>query len=166
MGKSKTAKDGDSVKSRIQATFEKFNKGELPGENMFPQTNQGMTIQILKNPEKAPNVGKVYGQDVEPGGFYCAPSSGFTPKGWQTGTVHFKKPLIIEVELDTLISWKKDLSSRYQGRRGKDLTEALKEEGYDGIVTRYKAGDLGEVIAFDNARVQMDQITPNKSKSR
>lgn len=109
-------------------------------------------FQYVRNPEKAPNMGSTFGQDVEPAGIYVNQiSNDFVPPGWQTGIADLKSPLEIEVNQNNLVEWKRELSAAYDGKTGQELTEALINDGFDGIVTRYDNGDTGEVIIFSKA---------------
>lgn len=64
------------------------------------------------------------------GGLGAAPDS-----RWIKGSAEFQNPLIIEWD-----GWKERLSSAYGGATGRKLTELLKKDGYDGIVTFDKYG--------------------------
>ena len=66
---------------------------------------------FLKNPEKAQNFGKNFGQDVEPIGFFCIKKhNDFNPSNWYSGEAILKNPLYIKVNNDNLVSWKYELA--------------------------------------------------------
>ena len=67
------------------------------------KTGLPITINYNKNPIKAPNLGKRFGQDVEPDGKYVTQNEGYAPEGWKQGAVHFKNPLVIDG--DCIFSW-------------------------------------------------------------
>lgn len=138
---------------------DEFEKGGIVAYRKGDEfkTGQPITIQFIKNPTPAPKLGKVYGQDVEPTGFYCTQYQSFLPPGWKKGLVRFESPLVIAVNENTLVSYKYELAKQY-GKRGKALTNALKKKGYDGIVTvDTDYNETGEIIAFDTASVIVDR---------
>ena len=148
----------------VDRFLDKISKEEEPtkltGDDV--RTGKPVTINVLKNPQKAPNLGAEFGQDVEPAGNYVTQQeTDFVPQGWNTGTVSFKKPLVINVDSDSLVKWKRDLSKKYGGLTGKKLTDRLKLFDYDGIITRLEDGSLGEIIAFDNS----EQYIPSKGQA-
>lgn len=154
-----TAQESDKPELREQAHQEiarrekeehvqEEDKKPLSGKDV--KTGQKVTFNYNKNKEKAPYLGSRYGQDVEPSGFYVTQKeSDYLPPNYETGKLTFNNPLVIDVDDDTLVSWKKDLSEQYGGKKNKALTNALKKDGYDGIITRHKKGYLGEIIAFN-----------------
>jgi hypothetical protein len=63
----------------------------------------------------------------------------------------FENPLVIDVDENSLVDWKRTLSNQYGNKKGKALTKALQEAGYDGIITRNtQNNELGEIIIFDD----------------
>ncbi len=112
---------------------------------------KGKVLQVLHNTEPSPPLGDLYGQSVEPGGYFCIQDSGFTPEGWKASKIKLNSPLIIDVSKDRT-QWKFDLSKKYNSKK-KQLTKKLVKAGYDGIITvdkhgHYK-GETGEIIVFD-----------------
>jgi len=121
---------------------------------------------LLKNTEKAPNMGNKYGQDVEPAGFYCLK---YTPHQkhfldnpkYKLFKVNLQNPLVIKITDDTLISWKRDLANQYKAKKSA-LTSKLKSKGYDAIITTYddSGNDTGEIIILDTNKLkEMDKTT-------
>lgn len=111
---------------------------------------KGKTL-LLKNMDKAPNMGSKYGQDVEPAGFYCLIYNENYQKNlleqpnYKLYSYDIHNPLIIDVT-DNVISWKKELSEKYKAK-GKSLSNKLIKEGYDCIITYdSKYNETGEVI--------------------
>lgn len=113
-----------------------------------------MVLDIVKNPEKAPYMGSRFGQDVEPTGTYVLKSWGKTPEGWLEGKVTIQKPLIIDVNDNTLVSYKIDLAKQYKAK-GKMLTQKLMNKGYDALITRKPDGDFGEIVLFPNSKFML-----------
>lgn len=115
---------------------------------------------LLKNIEKAPNMGSRYGQDVEPAGFYAIEYNEeyqrdmLTRPNYKLYKVNIKNPLIIEVDSDTLISWKRDLSEKYKAK-GKALSKKLMADGYDVIITfQTRYNETGEIIVLDTSTLK------------
>lgn len=98
------------------------------------KTGQPATFPYIRNTEKAPYLGKTYGQDIEPAGKYMTTRSPSAKGGesFEMGDITFSNPLVIE---GGGIGWKKIVSSAYGGKTGKELSNALVKDGYDGIVT-------------------------------
>ena len=116
----------------------------------------GEKLILLRNKLKAPNMGSVYGQDVEPAGYYAIQREGdYFDKipNYEVVEIEPSKPLYITVTDGTLVSWKKDLSEKYKAK-GKDLSTKLMNEGYDVIITQYPEGDTGEIIVLDTSKIK------------
>jgi len=117
------------------------------------QTGKPLKIRYNKNPQKAPDMGAEFGQDVEASGDYVTQKvSDFTPKGFETGVVESENPLVIDITDDTQISYKNELSKKYDGKVGEELSEAIRQDGYDAIVTKYDDGSTGEIVLLKGQR--------------
>lgn len=85
-----------------------------------------------------------YGQDIEPHGEYMNIDDTTRLKApddkWETGTISFKNPLFMEHKDTSSHGWKKDLSKKFGGKVGKELSEAIKKAGHDAIITKDKYG--------------------------
>ena len=115
------------------------------------QTGKPFDFTYKRNTEKAPQMGSVFGQDVEPSGIYVTQvEQGFVPQGLESGEIQIQNPLVIDITSDTLIEYKRDLSKKYNNKKGRALTEALKADGYDAVVTKFKEGDTGEIILLNS----------------
>ena len=114
------------------------------------KTGQPVTLTYLKNTEKASYLGSRFGQDVEPSGFYFIQKEhDFPPStGWIEGKITLNNPLVIPLTDENMIEYKRELSEKYKGKKKKALSNAIKADGYDGIITT-KDGYLGEMIKFD-----------------
>jgi hypothetical protein len=117
------------------------------------QTGKPLKIQYNKNPKKAPAMASEFGQDVEASGDYVTQKvSDFTPEGFETGVVESKNPLVIDITDDTQILYKNELSQKYDGKVGEELSEAIRQDGYDAIVTKYDDGSTGEIVLLKGQR--------------
>jgi hypothetical protein len=117
----------------------------------------------MKNMEKAPYYGSMFGQDVEPTGTYVVEKDfdGDVNKPWVEGTADIKNPLVIEIDDSTKISYKYELSKQYNAK-GKRLTEKLMNNGYDAIITM-ENGNSNEIILFPNCRFMLGGIDETKT---
>jgi len=113
------------------------------------EASQPVTVEYLHNTQKAPNLGSRFGQDVEPHGKYIIERTegSTTPEGWESGKVTFKKPLVVDFGggYQEASNWKNILSQRYEGKTGKALSDAIRKDGYDGIITK-RDGQTREIV--------------------
>ena len=114
------------------------------------QTGRPVEFYYSRNLEKAPKMtGMDFGQKIEPAGRYM--NVDFTEmsggKNWETGTIKFDNPLVLEHKNTNSTGWKKDLSDRYGGSVGKRLSNKVKKDGYDAIITVDDYG-LSETISL------------------
>ena len=121
-----------------------------------------MVLNIMKNMNKAQYYGSMFGQDVEPTGTYVLEKDfdRKLDKPWVEGKADISNPLVIDVDDDTLISYKYDLAKKYKSK-GKRLTQKLMEAGYDAIITM-RNGSSGEIILFPNCKFMLDSLNENK----
>ena len=142
-----------------QAHSQKQGSAEVKGFTNIPKEyeknlvkNSDGSFSFKKNTEKAPNLGSKFAQDIEPAGNYInlvekgEPLS--TQKGWVSGTVNFKNPLVVDWKTSGHGGWKTDLSEKF-GATGKELSKKIAEAGYDAIVTVDK-GNAMEVVDLSN----------------
>jgi len=134
-----------------------YERKEQGGVVDFMDKLKGEKLTLLHNTEKAPYLGKRFGQDVEPAGYYAIEQ--YKDFGDRLPTIEvaeFKaiNPLIIPVNGNALVSWKYDLSKK-QKAKGKKLSDKLIAAGYDCIITVYENGDTGEIIVLDTSKLIM-----------
>lgn len=96
-----------------------------------------------------------YGQLIEPMGIFVTVGHQGTD-GLTDGRCTFRhltmdvNPLIVKAiasgEHNAVKAWKVELSERYTGKVGQDLTSALIRDGYDAILTIDESGDYGECV--------------------
>lgn len=93
-------------------------------------------LNFVYNTKKADLGDQDFAQDIEPAGRYMNVGFDEFPggEGMVKGTVTFKNPLVIEWETSRTGGWKTKLSERYDGKTGKELSQVIKDDGYDGII--------------------------------
>lgn len=93
-----------------------------------------------------------FGADIQPAGvylFHLVDEGGMKAPGWDTGTMSFRNPLVLEWVAATSEpqGWRARLSYHFGGKRGKDLSRAIRLAGYDGVVTvRSQWQEAGEIV--------------------
>lgn len=93
-----------------------------------------------------------FGADIQPAGvylFHLVDEGGMKAPGWDTGTMSFRNPLVLEWVAATSEpqGWRARLSYHFGGKRGKDLSRAIRLAGYDGVVTvRGQWQEAGEIV--------------------
>lgn len=122
-----------------------------------------LELKIKKNPERAPNFGKTYGQNVEPEGTYVTKNGGFVPEGWFEGKAFLNNPLFIDIDDNSLVKWKNELADEMKAK-GSKLTNKLISKGYDALITRYSDGGYGEIILFPNAKFYLNKKEMKESR--
>jgi|TARA_R110000822_G_scaffold91044_1_gene210080 hypothetical protein len=121
------------------------------------EVNESVDLEIMKNMESAQNYGAMFGQDVEPAGTYVSHDDRKNKveiPNYQFGKVTFNNPLIIDINDDTMIAYKTELSKQFKAK-GKTLTKKLMAKGYDGLITRWSDGSFQEIVIFPNARYML-----------
>ena len=103
------------------------------------RSDGSMTINYLHISQNTPNFGTQFGQNLEPSGEYMTFIGVDNPRlnlpNYTYGVITFRNPLILEHKSTGVDGWKKDLSDMYNGKTGRALSNAIKKDGYDGIVT-------------------------------
>ena len=115
-----------------------------------------ITMTYVRNANtNTQNYGSRYGQNIEPAGEYMSMDTmegKYKIPGFEYGTIDFKKPLILEQKDTTPNGWKKDLSNKYGGLTGKKLSDAIKKDGYDAIMTKDEDGNFIEVVNLNGKK--------------
>lgn len=140
-------------------------------EGVQARTGQPITLPYMRNLEKAPYLGAMFAQDIEPAGEYMnvdddhsaarAHAAGKFVANYRFGTVTFKNPLVLDHISTAHGGWKTTLSRMFGGLTGRKLSAAIMKAGHDGIITvdvKYGyeeivnlAGTLGEVGLTESA---------------
>jgi len=106
----------------------------------IPETGKPFEFTYAHNTESAVDYGKRYGQHVEPSGKYVTvvnPKNVVDQPTIETGIITLEKPLVVDfgAGYSDATNWKYVLSERFGGKTGRELSEAITDAGYDGIVT-------------------------------
>lgn len=116
----------------------------------------GEAIPYYRNLEKAPYMGEMFGQDIEPAGEYMGYNElgdSFSLPNHERGEIQFKNPLMLEWKTTGHGGWKTDLSKMHGGLTGKNLTEAIKKAGYDGVIAYEKeTGNIREIVNLEGEK--------------
>lgn len=110
-------------------------------QNSIPKTGKRLVVSYNRNPKSSKNhTNADFGQALEPAGEYMNVSAltdltHFAPSGWESGYIEFRNRLVLNHISSDSSGWKKTLSDMYDGKTGKDLTDAIKQDGYDAIIT-------------------------------
>lgn len=128
-----------TAKFSKKATELKFTKADMSGAKF--ETGKPVTFTYMHNKDSAtsifgkPKKDSSFNRYYDPSGKYVT----FTTRkevpdygNFEIGSLTFNNPLVIE---NDNLEWKKDLSNKYGGLRGKALSQAVIADGYDGIVT-------------------------------
>ena len=104
------------------------------------KTGIPVEFEYIRNTQKSPKHPNPerFGQNLEPSGRYVNfKEIDFIPEGWESGKIQFNNPIVLEWGTTSNEShgWKSRLSQQFDGKTGKKLTIAIKNAGYDGIVT-------------------------------
>lgn len=128
-----------------------------PEHPLSSRPAEPVEMSFIRNPVSSTThtINHDFGQDVEPSGRYLSESGGITPDGWESGTVRFEKPLYMEFGESGLYTeddnWKRRLSGYYGGKTGKALSEAVRADGHDAIITHDKYG-TSEIVDLTSIR--------------
>jgi hypothetical protein len=138
----------------------------------IPASGKPFEFFSIRNTEKAPRLGTQFGQDVEPSGKYISQSTPDAAKNldarFEKEAVRFENPLVVEFggEYGTATNWKNVLSSQYGGKTGKELSQAIRDAGYDGIVTVEPAkgpnrpASTSEIVDISSLKPKKQAATP------
>lgn len=133
-------------------------KPEIVGE---ASKYRGKTFDFVRSTEKAPKSTQ-FAQDIEPSGKYMIFGDPKNVKGlpnFETGKIKFDNPLVVEWKTTGKGGWKTDLSNAYGGKTGKELSRAIADDGYDGIVTIHR-GETSEVVSLKGFKPPVKPVVP------
>lgn len=119
-------------------------------------TDKGITMTYVHmNNQNTGNYGTMYGQNIEPSGEYMnvdiMEGKNKIP-GADYGIIHFDNPLILDHINTGETGWKKTLSEMFNNKTGKELSDAVKKAGYDGIITIDENGYYNEIVNLDGRK--------------
>jgi len=124
------------------------------------RTGQPVTFDFIHNTESAtkhygvPKKDAPFFRGYEPSGRYMQVTSDATRPnlpGFISGTLTLQNPLVIE---NNGGEWKKRLSDRYGGKRGKNLSKTIIAAGHDGVITTEPSyiSEVLDLTVFDEAK--------------
>lgn len=145
-----------TTKYSIQESENNSGSFNLPKNKINKLTDKGIVMTYVRNPNtQTANYGTTYGQNLEPAGEYMSMDTmqgEYKIPGFEYGTIEFGNPLVIEHKDTTANGWKKDLSERYNGLTGRKLSEAIKKDGYDAIMTQDVEGNFIEIVNLNGKK--------------
>jgi hypothetical protein len=130
------------------------------------ETGKTRWFNYQKNLEPSPDMGTMFAQHIEPAGNYvneAAPDAHkYALPNYDYGTMVFESPLVIPsvFPVDGRYAgpegWKARLSRAFDGKTGMELSLAVLDAGYDGIVTIDLSGSRGpfvsEIVSLKDVR--------------
>lgn len=157
--KSKNVKVDDVAWINLdEGQYAKVNNTKVSEKQEVNKIKQdgSITMTYVRNANtNTQNYGSRYGQNIEPAGEYMSMDTmqgKYKIPGFEYGSIDFKKPLILDHKDTTANGWKKDLSKKYGGLTGKKLSEAIKKDGYDAIMTKDEEGNFIEVVNINGKK--------------
>jgi len=114
---------------------------------------KGVEMDYVRNTEKSPKRSD-FAQNIEPSGKYMNlgdPKYAQGMPNMETGKIKFDNPLVVEWKTSREGGWKTDLSNKYGGKKGKALSDAIRKDGYDGIIT-VDNGNTAEVVSLKQSQ--------------
>lgn len=126
---------------RFKNWIENSQDWEYEWQGSHFKSGKPVSFSYIRNLEKAPNFGTQFQQDIEPHGKYVIQKQvDKVADGWESGEIDFKNPLVLPFntvhgDLYNDNSWKAELSRRFGGKKGRELSMAIIKAGYDGVVT-------------------------------
>lgn len=138
-------------------SFDKINSKIETDSNINKLTDKGITMTYVHmNNQNTQNFGTTYGQNIEPSGEYMnvdTMQGKYKVPGADYGTIHFKQPLVLDHVNTGETGWKKTLSDMFENKTGKELSNAIKKAGYDGIITIDEDGYYSEVVNINGNKI-------------
>jgi hypothetical protein len=116
------------------------------------------------------NFGATFGQDVEPAGRYVTQGTmqpHLDAADWDSGVVTFQNPLRLPFGDDDYTApdnWKRALSRQYAGKTGKALSQAIRADGFDAIITWDRYG-TSEIVDLTSIKPAAEKKAPAKPKA-
>jgi hypothetical protein len=137
------ANQGDAAPRKIQESDAATIKTGEPVTFKFSHNTESAT-KMFGKPKKDSQFGRYY----EPSGRYVSIVSGdYQSKSPNiiTGELTLRNPLVVD---NNSLKWKENLSKKYDGKRGKALSNAVIADGYDGIITTEGDRYISEIVDF------------------
>lgn len=145
-------------------SYDKINSKIDSKSNINKLTNNGIIMTYVHmNNQNTQNYGATYGQNIEPAGQYMnvdTMQGKYKVPGAEYGTIQFNNPLVLDHINTGETGWKKTLSDMFDNKTGKELSDAIKRGGYDGIITIDEDGYYNEVVNLSGKK--LDSIANNQ----
>lgn len=174
----KIAKQTDVMFARARFNMDSLALSEVTIEGQQARTGSPITFTFLRHKESAVNIhGKPapdarFDRGYEPSGRYvnAAKSDALAreqPDKYESGTLTLARPIVMDGgEYGEPSSWKRSLSAAFGGLRGKRLSAAIIDAGYDGVITvatgrngqRY-ATEILDLTTFDMNKARYSSDT-------
>ena len=158
----------EAKKYKSAEEFAKANR--VTSESIIPKEGESFEFSYVRNTDKAPRKGARFGQDIEPAGKYMTVGKLKESRpNMETGNIRFDNPLVIDFGdgYGKASNWKNVLSEKFEGKTGKELSKAIQDAGYDGIITVSEVGGkryTSEVIALAVKKSQLTDIWQRANK--
>lgn len=141
--------------NQLMRDYSTLHLAQATEQGVLFKTGHPVTFVYIRNTEKAPRPQRglpdMFQQRIEPAGHYMLVAydpQHAPPSKWETGTIHFVSPLVLEHggRYDDQ-SWKARLS-RYFKARGATLSAKLRHAGFDAVITVDALGTTSEIVAL------------------
>lgn len=155
----------------IVAAAEKEGAG---GGSPVTKVQPGKPFSYIRNTDSAQKYVSPtddYAQSIEPAGRYLSEGSDAAknlPEGWERGEATFRNPLYLDWGSGTYRdadNWKQVLSAKFGGKTGRDLSQAVRDAGYDGIVT-HRSGEPSEIVDLTSFERRSSNPTVRAAQKR
>jgi hypothetical protein len=126
-------------------------------------SGQSVTFEFIRNTEKSPDFGPRFQQDIEPAGRFMQIKPSTFKEGVPnliSGKITFENPLVLEFNTGDQKTaydennWKARLSKAFGNKTGKELSRAVLDAGFDGIVTVGQHGETSEIVDLKAIKAQ------------
>lgn len=141
-------------KKKIEELEKKKEENSTLKINELSKDNKLLMTYVKVKGQNTQYYGETFGQNLEPKGEYMSMDTlqGKNKiEGYEYGTIKFENPLIVDFKNTGSTGWKKDLSDKYNGLTGQKLSNAIKKDGYDAIITKDN-DDFVEIVNLNGKK--------------
>lgn len=146
---------------------ELFQKKVTQKDENIKKPNKPYQLEYVRNTKSSPQMGSRFGQDIEPAGRYMREGKAEHVKdipGMESGKIEFENPLIMDwgEGYGEKGNWKNVLKEKYGGKTGKNLSQAIRNDGYDAIITQEtdKRGNTytSEIVDLTSFKPEREEV--------